>query len=262
MKHISIAFVLVVLTALLFMRHALVLRAGVAVANHRAADRVAAEGHRISFDVPDGWTPIIRTDMDDAWKPLGRRGLNTFIFADTESPFASGALREDPSSLRYQSWFGVYSVEFTSDQDIAGDEPSLISFADGLMQNDQLRWLKTMGDPSPTAQVAKREPKGTVKVLGRDLTIYEGCMQTHSDLGNGDTKMPEILGRPREVRVLPYHPLVLEGFVVAWRDATRKRLFVVYGNGVRFTNASGREVRTWPLVRDELLRIASTIRIE
>ncbi|MEW6432357.1 MAG: hypothetical protein AB1730_12690 [Myxococcota bacterium] len=263
-RRVVAAVVVLVVGGLFLVRHALVLRAGVWLANVRARDELEP-ADRVTFDVAPGWTSVIRTDMDDAWRPLGRAGANSFVFGDAAGLFASGAAREDPTDVRYQAWFGVYSVKLKGPDDLANaTERELLQLADELLEADALRWAKTMGDPAPTARVVRREPAGQLHFLGHDVTLYVGEVATHSDLGDGDSRAARFLGRAVDWRahVRPYHPLTLEGFVAVRRDAARQRLYVAWGNGVRFVDASGIELRTWPAVRDEVLMMAHSARVE
>lgn len=252
-----LAPLLAVLIAAFASRHAWLVSAGAWLANVRAADKLQP-ADVVEFDVARGWAPLIRTDMDDAWKTLHRRGANSFVFGAPEGWFASGASREDPRSPRYQAWFGVYSVVLDDEADLALDEPGLISFADSLLQEDQLRWLRTMGDPSPSAKVSARAPAGTVHFLGREVTLWEGTVATHSDLGEPVTRAGRFLGRADDwaTQVSSHHALELEGFVAVVRDAQRRRLYVAWGNGVKFD-----AVRTWPGLRAEVLQMLASARV-
>ena len=256
-RRVLLIAVLALLVAAFLARQAWLLRVGVWLANARVADEIAA-ADEIAFEPAPGWTPIVRADMDDAWKRLGRRGFNSFVLGAPEHPFAGGASREDPASIRYQAWFGVYSVVLEGPQDLALSEIELTAFADSLLRADQLRWLTTMGDPAPSAAVARRVAGGAIRFMGRDATLWEGEVATHSDLGGEHTRSAQFLGRPwgwRD-RVAPHHPLALEGFVAVRRDAERKRLYVAWGNGVRFDGA-----RTWPKLKDEILGMARDARV-
>jgi hypothetical protein len=247
---------LALLAAAFLVRHAWLVRVGIWLANARVADKIGP-ADEIAFDAPPRWTSIIRADMDDAWKELGRRGFNSFVLGAPLHPFAGSAAREDPESRLYQAWFGVYSVVLDGPSDLALDEAGLVAFADSLLQADQLRWLRTMGDPAPFAAVARRAPTGAIRFMGREATLYEGEVATHSDLGGERTRTAQFLGRPwgwRD-RVAPHHPMALEGFVAVHRDAERKRLYVAWGNGVRFD-----AVRTWPSLREEILEMARSAR--
>jgi len=258
------AAVLLLLAGGLFLvRHAVLLQVGVWLANHRAQDRLEP-ADLVTFDVLPGWTSIVRTDMDAAWKPLARGGANSFVFGDATSALSSSASREDPMDVRYQAWFGVYSVKLKGPDDLAhATEPELVALADELLRYDALGWAKTMGDPAPAAELRRRAPAGQLKFLGHDVTLYEGAIATHSDLGDGDSTFATFLGRADGWRthVNPYHPVVLEGFVAVWRDAERQRLYIAWGNGVRFTDAAAVELQTWPAVRDQVLMMAHSARI-
>jgi len=249
---------LALLAAAFFARQAWLVRLGVLLANAHAADKVAP-ADEVAFDRPSGWTAIVRTDMDDAWKELGRRGCNSFVLGAPEHLFAGGAAREDPTSLRYQAWFGVYSVILDGPGDLALDEAGLVAFADSLLRADQLRWLGTMGDPAPFAAVARRTAHGGIRFMGADARLYEGEVATHSDLGENVTRAARFLGRPFDWRdhATSYHALSLEGFVSVRRDAARERLYVAWGNGVEFDG-----VRTWPSLREEILEMARSARVE
>jgi hypothetical protein len=254
----------VVLGSLFVVRHALLLRAGVWLANLRAAEKLEP-ADRVTFDVPSGWTPIIRMDMGDAWKNVGRTGAKSFVFGDVPGPGARGSSREDPADLHYQAWFGVYSVKLKGPGDIANaSEPELVALADELLREDVLHWAKTMGDPLPAAKRLRREPGGMLRFMGHDVTVFTGELATHSDLGDGDSTVAAFLGQASGWRsaVQPYHPVVLEGFIAVWRDAERLRLYVAWGNGVTFTNASGLELHTWPAVRDEILMMAHSAKVQ
>jgi hypothetical protein len=249
---------LALLVLVFFARQAWLVHVGVWLANARVADRIGP-ADEIAFEAPAAWTSIIRADMDDAWKELPRRGFNSFVLGAPSHPFAGGAAREDPASLLYQAWFGVYSVVLDGPSDLALDEAGLVGFADSLLRADQLRWLRTMGDPAPFAAVARRAPTGAIRFMGRDATLYEGEVATHSDLGGEHTRTAQFLGRPwgwRD-RVAPHHPMALEGFVAVHRDAERRRLYVAWGNGARFD-----DVRTWPKLREEILAMARSARVE
>jgi len=257
LKRVLLIAALALLGAAFLARQAWLLRVGIWLANARVADGIAA-ADEIAFEPAPGWTRIVRADMDDAWKRLGRRGFNSFVLGAPEHPFAGGASREDPASIRYQAWFGVYSVVLDGPGDLDLAEIELTAFADSLLRADQLRWLTTMGDPAPSAAVARRVAGGAIRFMGRDATLWEGEVATHSDLGETLSRTARFLGRPwgwRD-RVAPHHPLALEGFVAVRRDPTRLRLYVAWGNGVRFGG-----VRTWPALRDEILGMARAARV-
>jgi hypothetical protein len=257
LKRLAVALAALAIV-LLVTRHWWLVHAGVWLANVRAADKLTP-ADRLTFDVAPGWTGILRTDMDDAWKGLHRRGFNAFVFGAPAHPLAGGATREDPSSPRYQAWFGVYSVVLENDSDLALEERELVAFADSLLQDDQLRWLATMGDAAPLARVSRREASGTVKFLGRDVTLFEGEVETHSDLGAPITRAGRFLGRASDwdEKVSSHHPMALEGFVAVLRDVEHHRLYVAWGNGVKFG-----DVRTWPTLRSELLGMISSVKLE
>lgn len=94
---------------------AVVVHAGVALANARADDKAAAFD-RVDFDLDADVVDVLCTDMDDAWSSLGRTGFNCMVFGAPSSWLS----REDPGSDLYQSWFGVYAVDLHDDHELDG----------------------------------------------------------------------------------------------------------------------------------------------
>ncbi len=248
-------------------RHALLLRLASAVSTHRSAEREARNGFRVEFTIlPREWIAPIRTDMDDAWRPLGRHGINYFTFGAPANLFASHASHTDPGSPRYQAWFGTYVVEADAAADLPQDEAGMTKLADGLLSHDGLRWLRTVGDPQPSAVMGGRQRSGELVIDGVGRPLFEGDLTTHSDLpADPIPRIAGFIGRPDpsswSAELAPYHGIVMEGFVAVWTDPPRRSMFAVYGNGVRYTTRSGRTVRTYPSLKDELLRMAGGIRI-
>jgi len=239
----------------------LVLRLGIAVANHRSEAREVKAGFRPEFDVPSGWSPVIRTDMDDAWKHDGAAGLNYFVIGDYVAPLADAPAQLDPGARRYQAWFGVYVVDLDPEKT---DLEHLGPRIKGFLESDQRRWLKTMGDPDPQAEVVHAKQTGTLAVLGQDAPLFEGDVATHSTLSVASTTMAKVLGMPPEARwrgdLSPFHPMALEGFATAHVDREHHALLVIYGAGAGFRRGE-RDVHTYPALRDELLGMARSVRL-
>ncbi len=249
------------LAGLLLCRHALALRIGIAVANSRSAEREKQLGLKPVFTTAKGWGPVIRTDMDDAWKPLGLKGLNYFVFGAHPSVFSAAPEKTDPSAPRYQAWLGVYVVDLKGAPMPASDAmPALVK---SLMLEDQLRWLRTMGDPLPVATLDHASATGMLTVAGRAVPLIEGSLLTHSELSDSEKTMARVVGRPSgwSSEVDAFHPVELEGFVSWFADEPRHALFVVYGCGVKFTRKDGTAVSTWPALRGELLQMARGVQV-
>lgn len=230
--------------------------------NARSASRERALGFTVTADLPQGWVPLMRTDMHEAWKPVGLDGLNYFTFGAPESLLARYSSREDPAALRYQAWFGIYVVPHPPPTQRAS-----LTLADRLLSNDQRQWLTTMGDPAPFTETNRGMPSEKLHVDGRDVDVYFGAVKTHSDWSaKRDLKPLPWLGH-RELSdwshaVDPFHTLDLEGFVAWWYDEPRDCFFAIYGNGARFKTAHELEVNTWKDLKPELMKMANSVRIE
>lgn len=255
------AAALLVVLALAAAHRPLLLRLGIAVANHRSEAREVRAGFRPEFDVPSGWSPVIRTDMDDAWKELGAAGLNYFVIGDYVAPLADAPAQLDPSARRYQAWFGVYVVDLDPEHT---DLEHLGPRIKGFLESDQRRWLKTMGDGDPQAEVVHAKQTGTLTLLGLDAPLFEGDVATHSTLSEPSTTMARVLGMPPvetwRGSLAPFHAMALEGFATAHVDREHRCLLVVYGAGAGFRRGD-RDVHTYPALRDELLAMARSVRL-
>ncbi|MFT3838065.1 MAG: hypothetical protein QM723_13850 [Myxococcaceae bacterium] len=229
--------------------------------NARSAAAEKPLGFTVKAELPSGWVPLMRTDMHEAWKPLGLDGFNYFTFGAPDSLFARYASREDPQALRYQAWFGIYVVPHPP---VA--QRTSLTFADHLLSNDQRQWLTTMGDPAPFTETNRGMPAEKVHVDGRDVDVYFGAVKTHSDWSlKTDVKPARWLGHREDFdwngAVDAFHPLDLEGFVAWWYDDKRDCFFAIYGNGASFKTARGAEVNTFKQLKPELMKMAGSVQI-
>ncbi len=233
-----------------------------AYVNHRSVDAERAQGFTVKVKLAPGWEPLARTEMTEAWKPLGLDGLNYFTYGAPETLFSRWASREDPGARRYQAWFGVYVVHHLPER-----LRHSLTLGDALLSNDQLQWLKTMGDPAPQVSTRHGLPSQKLTLDGREVDVYLGSVETHSDWSRQEgLRLAPWLGRPDQLPyrqvVDPFHAVSLQGFVAGWYDEKRDCYFAIYGNGARFNLSYGGQVDTWPLLKDELLQMAASVKIE
>ena len=147
----------------------------------RDADLLAQErkdGVTIGFaSTPSAWVKPMKNLMNPIWLPIQAEGVNYFTFAAPGNLFRSFSERSNPTSPYYQAWVGGY-VTKRRDGTLPADLPLWASEVTAL---DQRSWLAAMGDPMPVADFGAAAPMGNITIDGRDLQLWHGSMQSHSD---------------------------------------------------------------------------------
>src|ERR1700730_11477515 len=193
--------------------------------------------------IPKGWTKPFKLAMNDIWKDLHLQGVNYFTFGGPQGA-KSYSTRADFRSSRYQAWMGVYAVD--ARQNVFGHYNALINRSSALFirefarlaEHDQKAWLQNSGDPSPEAKFTRFRRAGTLRIDGADRAVFEGTMESHSDLSLSEKGVASLLGRPKPSYWTPhlsaYHRVTLHGFYVPWYAPRSQTVFVAYANGTSF----------------------------
>jgi len=241
-----------------------------------ARDRATLEQERsngaavVLATIPNGWTKPFKLAMNDIWKDLHLQGINYFTFGGPQG--AKGySSRADFRSSRYQAWMGVYAVD--ARQNVFGHANALINRSSGLFirqlarlaEHDQKACLRSAGDPSPAAKSTQFRQAGTLHVDGSDRAVFEGTMESHSDLSLSEKGVASLLGRPRPSywtsQLNAYHHVTLHGFYVPWYAPRSQTVFVAYANSASFRTTSGEAIDYAPALRAELESMLEGVRI-
>jgi len=221
--------------------------------------------------IPNGWTKPFKLAMNDIWRDLHLQGVNYFTFGGPQGA-RSYSSRADFRSSRYQAWMGVYAVD--ARQNVFGRDNALINRSSALFirefarlaEHDQKAWLQTAGDPSPKAKSTRFRHAGTLRIDGADRAVFEGTMESHSDLSLSDKGVASLLGRPKPSywtsHLSAYHNVTLYGFYVPWYEPRSQTVFVAYANGTSFQTISGESIDYAPILRAELRRMLEGVRIQ
>jgi hypothetical protein len=242
-----------------------------------ARDRATVEQERsngaavVLATIPNGWTKPFKLAMNDIWKDLHLQGVNYFTFGGPQG--AKGySSRADFRSSRYQAWMGVYAVD--ARQNVFGHDNALINRSSGLFirqlarlaEHDQKAWLQSAGDPSPAAKSTQFRQAGTLRIDGADRAVFEGTMESHSDLSLSEKGVASLLGRPKPSywtsQLSAYHHVTLHGFYVPWYEPRSQTVFVAYANSTSFQTTSGESIDYAPVLRAELQSMFEGIRIQ
>jgi hypothetical protein len=135
-----------------------------------------------------------------------------------------------------------------------------------LAEHDQNAWLRSAGDPSPKAKSTRFRQAGTLRIDGADRALFEGTMESHSDLSLSDKGVATLLGRPKPSywtpHVAAYHDVTLHGFYVPWYAPRSRTVFVAYANSTSFRTTSGESIDYAPAIRAELRSMLEGIQIQ
>jgi hypothetical protein len=221
--------------------------------------------------IPKGWTKPFKLAMNDIWRDLHLQGVNYFTFGGPQGA-RSYSSRADFRSSRYQAWMGVYAVDarqnvFGRDNvSINRSSASFIREVSRLAEHDQKAWLQSTGDPSPKAKLTRFREAGTLSIDGSDRAVFEGTMESHSDLSLSEKGVATLLGRPKPSYWTPhlsaYHNVTLHGFYVPWYEPRSQTVFVAYANSASFQTTSGEWIDYAPTLRAELRRMLEGVRIQ
>jgi hypothetical protein len=221
--------------------------------------------------IPNGWTKPFKLAMNDIWKDLHLQGVSYFTFGGPQGA-KSYSTRADFRSSRYQAWMGVYAVD--ARQNVFGHDNALINRSSALFirefarlaEHDQKAWLQNAGDPSPEAKFTRFRQAGTLRIDGADRAVFEGTMESHSDLSLSEKGVASLLGRPKPSYWTPhlsaYHRVTLHGFYVPWYAPRSQTVFVAYANGTSFQTTSGESIDYGPALRPELQSMLEGVRIQ
>jgi hypothetical protein len=178
---LSVAILVVLSIALYAIRCTLLLSLAREVLS-RDADLVAQERKDVvAIDFPgvaSVWVKPMKNLMNPIWTPIDAEGVNYFTFAGPSDLLRNFSERSNPRSPYYQAWVGGYVTKLKH-----GTVPvDLPMWASQVTAFDQRSWLSAMGDPAPVADFGAAAPVGNIVIDGHELQLWQGTMQSHSDL--------------------------------------------------------------------------------
>jgi hypothetical protein len=262
----TLAIPVVLLGAAYAMRCTLLLNIARVVLS-RDADLLAQErkdGVTISFaSTPSAWVKPMKNLMNPIWLPLHAEGVNYFTFAAPGNLLRSFSERSNPRSPYYQAWVGGY-VTKRSDGTLPADLPMWASKVTAL---DQRSWLSAMGDPMSVADFGAAQPVGNITVDHRDLQLWHGAMQSHSDLSDRPRgPLATLLGMPPKSTwpngVQAFHDVTLDGYFVCWSDPKLRISVVIYAVAADVETPSGVISDNRRIIKNDLLNLIKSARIE
>jgi hypothetical protein len=231
------------------------------------ADLLAQErkdGVTIEFpSTPTVWVRPMKNLMNPIWRPIQADGVNYFMFAAPSNLLRSFSERSNPRSPYYQAWVGGY---VTKRKD--GTLPAnLTTWASQVTALDQRSWLAAMGDPKPVAEFGAAESVGKIEVDGHDLQLWQGTMQSHSDLSDHPHgPLATLLGMPPQstwpTGTRAFHDVTLDGYFVCWSDPERNVTIVIYAVAAVFEEPLGAIGGNHPNIKNELLNLMKSARIK
>jgi hypothetical protein len=257
--------------------------------SYYVSHRISDEERKLGVNVKIGWFAQGITQgtfvsyMSPIWnqKDFSAEGNNYWTMGWRGNTVSS--TRFDPESKFYQAWFGVYIARSAQFADLPTDYKQYkIQIVGRLAELDQMAWLKLYRDPTPEAKLTTWQPLGPIKIEPYDGFLYYGEIQSHSDVGEGVTRYIELF--PRDFRgpaidneslrsLLIPKPEVWKAKVSAHDDVCLRGYFVViplyergsvaciYANGVRAKRLDGREIDTFPELKDDFMKMIKSVQI-
>lgn len=241
-------------------------------------------GYKLDFlSLDPHWIEsLVLYDMSRLWQRarLRARGLNYFTFGRVQHGVST---RFEPASPYYQAWLGGYLVQFETTA-----APSL-SDCWKLGEVDQDGWLALYGDPQPKT---KAHPHSFKPLKDSSWGRYPGTLYQWEAESRADVtaaapnfiakqmitglahffnfhrplkmRVAHFLNRPEAAEVVsPHHPLTLKGYAaIVEVNPGRNLKAVLYANGVIFSDRSGVEHNTFEIIKDNLLKGLTGVRIE
>jgi hypothetical protein len=230
-------------------------------------------GYKATFsNLPAQWTNPLKQNMETHWQSINRRGMNYFALgkAEGENQFSN---RSNPDSKYYQAWVGAYVLSgkeklFASMENSEINErmEEVLSEMAMLAQLDQKTWLFAAGDPQPLATSPSLTKTETVSKFGLNIPLYQGTINSHSDLTDRSNEISDLVGMPPTSawgsRLDAYHDVTLSVYYLPFYDAQKQLLVVVYGASARFTDKLGKAYNYENALKAELINIMKSIELE
>ena len=211
-------------------------------------------------------------DMSSIWKKFGLDavGVNYLTVGSLANNIST---RFDSSSPYYQAWLGGYIVKFSSSREWELDNHFKLGVA------DQKNWLQLYGVKNPTVEVDRRNVTdlGEVNIFGYSGRLYKGMIKSNTDVGNNYNNIRLsaiwaggvyfykkndpglVLNYKKFITVwtgaeplFPYQVIDLEGYITIL-EINKNTKAILYVNGARFTDKSGKTTDTFKELDGSLL---------
>ena len=220
---------------------------------------------------PNGWSNLFKQNMNDAWKKLNIKGINYFLVGKPKM-LKGYVTRSDVNSKFYQAWFGVYIIQ-AKDRvfSVSNDSINIIP-QQGIMEygkvaeHDQLAWLSAMGDKNPYAKSISYSPIHTIQLDGQKVQLFEGTIESHSDLTDKETSLTKLLGMPKPKKwkeiVSANHTITLKGIYGIWYNEKDTTIKIVYGCGSIVLLKDGTKIDHYSQLKKDIMIMAENITME
>ncbi len=220
---------------------------------------------------PNGWSNLFKQNMNDAWKKLNIQGIFYFLLGKPKM-FRGYVTRSDVNSKFYQAWFGVYVIH-AKDQVFGIPNDSInVNAHKGILEygkvaeHDQLAWLSAMGDKNPYAKSINYVPIKMIELDGQKVQLFEGTIESHSDLTDKQTSLTKLLGMPKpkkwKEKVNANHTITLKGIYGIWYNEKDKTIKIVYGCGSIVSLKDGTTIDYYSFLKNDLIKMAEGVTIK
>jgi hypothetical protein len=219
----------------------------------------------------NGWSSMFKQNMNDAWKKLNIKGINYFLLGKPRA-LKGYVSRSDIKSKFYQAWFGTYIIQANEDVFSIPNEKINESPLEGIMEygkvaeHDQIAWLIAMGDKNPVAKSISYVPIIQINIDGQVVQLFEGTIESHSDLSEEKTSLNKLLGMPKankwREKVEPFHNITLKGIYCIWYNKNDRTIKIIYGCGSILKFKDGTTVDYYTVLKNDLIKMFQNVTFE
>lgn len=222
--------------------------------------------------------------MNSVWQSEGidREGYNYYFFPKAQSNCINSE-RFNPSSIYFQSWFGMYTISDNSDgiyalnnQELNEYEILKLAIAD---QNHWLRNFAGIGTPSVYLDSTIEIVKERIMIDSTEGWKISGRLISNVDVGSNNKTFFNLLvndgnGNLYDVSevvnvdincwegyVSSYQKVFLDAFAYVWYSQENLELNVGYFNGIEYLSKDGDTYKTIDLIYSELEEMVLNITV-
>jgi hypothetical protein len=223
-------------------------------------------------NISKNWLPRVnRQRMDGIWQKEGITASgDNYFYLPAAASGKSYSQRFDPLSTYFQSWFGMYVVKDneTGRYGLTGSQPDPRAIL-RLAMTDQRAWLKNFAGLEAVVVASDEQTPITcvqASAAGLDGWKISARLLSNSDVGD---KNPQS-GRPAFLLVPPavwmgyidnYARVALDVVMYVIYSADTKETYVIYYNGVDFTDKKGTKHRTMPDIQVEMEAMIASLKV-
>lgn len=219
-------------------------------------------------NIPESWvSPYFQLDMQEIWSfyGLNRTGSNYYFLSKPDGFSCSS--RFIPSSIYFQSWVGIYTVEDNQNGTYAIESGVLDAEAIiALAIADQKAWLTFFGLENPEVYIDQSVDITIENIEIDNLNGWKlnGGLISNVDVGDNNPQFGQVLIDIDKIywneSVSSYQDVKLDVTAYIWHSVENGELNVAYFNLVAFETNDGLSIKN-DEIREELEEMVQSVTV-